>query len=659
MAVARCEETKLSGLTKDEIPVGRAADRTLVRIDHAKAPGLACELNCPACDGPLIAYLRTTRKRKHFGHHSRGECRYAYETALHVYAKQLIEQHAALTLPPVVTGSGKVLHRQTDTRFDSVSLEKRFHEIVPDITAIKRDRRLLVEIAVTHPCEERKLRVLAQRQVAAVEIDLSGYRFSVDPELLDDAILSSAPRKWVHHPAIESENRAEETRRLAAAAARTAVERKKAVKEAERLSRLVQQWKREALSQGSGKDADIPFLDDLRMCNLDDLVGIDLPGQWVIASSARRWQTELLWHLMKNREFWAHGVHGATVARVLEQMHYTRSELHRMDGSVRAELIRMHPDLSDTVSVSHAYVEWLRNARFLDDTGHVAFDIVATALARRKAALDTQRAAAKAERERAEQEVSDKLTEQRRRDEAERQASARAQIDHELSKLLALLPAADREGFDRNAWWTTPGTDGRTPMKRVADERFANKLTTEVTALAHLQASGGAPAADLLNLPMHAMRERRERESAERAAREQMELADRRLAAIEALGASESWLETPHPELENLSPRLASLKSYELFVKARNLLLGTGIDQRAQWARESSSRPSSGHYRTKLSAAAEHCYGPRAAYWMDTTSTALGGTPRSVCDDAGALERCLLRLEKDTRKKLPARFRQG
>ena len=659
MAVVRCEATKLGGLTKDEIPVGRAADGTLVRIDLAKAPGLACELNCPACGGPLIAYLRTTKKRQHFGHHSRSKCRYAYETALHLYAKQLIEQRNELTLPPVVAGSGKILRKESQTRFDSVLLEKRFHEIVPDITAIKRDRRLLVEIAVTHFCEARKLKVLAQRQLAAVEIDLSGYRFSLDPELLDDAILSSAPRKWVFHPAIESENQAEATRRLAAAAARTAAEQKKALKEAERLSKLVTQWMREDLARRNDPATGIPFLDDLQMCGIDDLVGIDLPGQWVMASSPNRWQSELLWHLMKNDKFWARGVHGATVASVLERMHYKRSELHGMDGSVRAALLRMHPDLSDIVEVSHAYVNWLRDSQFLDDAGRLAADIVAGALARRQAALDAKRAAATAQREREEQAARDLLQEQQRRREEDRQAAARAQVDDVISKLLAFLPEADANGFDREAWWMTSGKDGRTPMKRVADERFANTLANEITALAQLQATGGAPAPDLLNLPMHAMRERRDRERAERAAQEQSELAEQRLAAIEALGAPENWLETPHPELENLSPRLASLKSYELFMKARTMLLGTGIDRQSQWGLESPARPSSEHYRARLSAAAEHFYGSRAMYWMDSTSSTLGATPRSVCGDARSLERCLVQLEKDFRKKLPARFRTG
>lgn len=662
MARRRCKESQTSGRADDELPAGRAQDGQLVSIDKAKAAGLACELVCPACGGPLIAYLNTTKKRQHFGHHSRGPCRFGYETAIHLYAKQLIEQHAKLTLPAVKAASGKVLRPLQEVDFDAVLIEQRFHEIIPDVTAIKKDRRLLVEIAVTHPCEERKLQVLAQREIAAVEIDLYAHRLSTNPQALDEAILTSAPRKWVYHPAIAKEDREADARHQAQIArlrvqseARIAEERKRAHDGALRLSRLFDGWKRETAIRRDVPATEIPFYADLQMCGLEDLVNIDVPGQWVLASSPKRWQSEILWHLLTYAHHTTRALHGATVAGLLEQMHYLRPELQRLDAGVRAALHQMDRDMPGALTVGHAFVDRLRDARMLDEAGRLSAEIAQRALARRQAVLDTKRAVAAAEHRRNEQEAREARQAEGLRIEEARRAASRNRIDEEVRRLLHLLPTEDRDDFDLVRWWLTPLADGRTPEQRVKTERFANRLAEEIGTLARLVVSNGPSAHDLLNLPLREMRLRRECDAAERAAQDEYELSGRRLAAIEACGAGEGWLETPRADLEGLTPRLAALKSHELYQRARELLLPRRGEPDYGLA-FGTATPSPEPFRQRLRAAAEHCYGARAPLWLNITNRVLCGVPSEICQCARSLERCLRHLEADSRKKLPARF---
>lgn len=666
IANRRCDGIKASARSDDELPAGRAADGQLVSIDKAKAAGLACELVCPACGGQLIAYLNTTKKRQHFGHQSRGECRFGYETAIHLYAKQLIERHAKLTLPAVKAASGKVLRVGQEIAFDSVLVEQRFHEIIPDITAIKKERRLLVEIAVTHPCELRKLQVLAQREVAAVEIDLSAHRLSTKPQALDDAILQTAPRKWVYHPAIAKEDRDADARQQekiarlrAEAEARVAAERKQSDDAAIRLVRQFEGWKRETAIRQGGPATEIPYYFDLELCGLEDLVDIEVPGQWVLASSPKRWQSEVLWQLLTRPQLRSRPLDGATVGSLLERMHYLRPELQRLDAGVNAALRRIDPRMPSVLTVGQAYVDALRDAHVLDETGRLSAEILEGALARRQAALDARRAAANAERVRKEQEAREAIQAEGRRQEDGRRAASRTRIDEELDRLLQRLPVEDREGFDRANWWLTPLADGYTPERRVELERFGNLLADEIAALAHLVETSGPPAQNLLNLPLRAMREQRDREAAERAAQQELEYSSRRLAAIEQCGASEQWLETPMLDLEGLTPRLAALKSYDLYQRARDLLFPKPRREPDFGLGYPFATPNPEPFRQRLSAAAKYCYGARAPLWLNTTHRMLGGVPSQMCQCTRSLERCLDQLEADYRKKLPARLREA
>lgn len=92
----------------------------MVTIEEVTENGLRCGLVCPspACGRELVACLRVTKKRPYLRHH-RAACQFAGESALHKYAKQLIQRHGSILVPKVQL-EGKTLREARQMKFDSV-----------------------------------------------------------------------------------------------------------------------------------------------------------------------------------------------------------------------------------------------------------------------------------------------------------------------------------------------------------------------------------------------------------------------------------------------------------------------------------------------------------------------------------------------------------
>lgn len=162
--------------TPAHIPFGLRGHQ-LLSIEEVPR-GLACDCLCPACGAQLIA-KKGTRQAHHFAHYRGSACAHALETCLHLKAKEVFERARQVAVPPVC------LHRQTTAifeaqllRFERVRLEQRLGKVVPDIILESgSNKRLLVEIAVTHSSGARKAIQLKKQGLPAIEIDvLAIYR---------------------------------------------------------------------------------------------------------------------------------------------------------------------------------------------------------------------------------------------------------------------------------------------------------------------------------------------------------------------------------------------------------------------------------------------------------------------------------------------------
>lgn len=183
-----------------KVPFG-LKNNQLVHVSDVEL-GLKCECRCPACDHPLVAKNKGTKKTHHFSHHKAPQCKYAFETAIHMAAKKVIEDAGYIILPKlgceIINGRKRLLFKDTKVRFDQIRLEKRFHDIVPDIIIQKDGHQLCIEIFVTHEVDEEKRKKIETNKLSAIEIDLSKTDRAINFESLKAEVINSTDnKKWL------------------------------------------------------------------------------------------------------------------------------------------------------------------------------------------------------------------------------------------------------------------------------------------------------------------------------------------------------------------------------------------------------------------------------------------------------------------------------
>lgn len=188
-----------------ELVYGEARDGRMAHISTVLS-GAACDCVCPACRAPLVA-KKGPEKAHHFSHASKTSCSSAPETALHRVAKEIISDQLRLFLPELkvsLEGKSKVIWQARQVHFErAVAEDKSLKTIVPDLVLWASERSVIVEIRVTHPCTPEKLAHLRKRGLAALEIDLSGVARDAERALIIEAVIESAPRRWVFNPKYE------------------------------------------------------------------------------------------------------------------------------------------------------------------------------------------------------------------------------------------------------------------------------------------------------------------------------------------------------------------------------------------------------------------------------------------------------------------------
>ena len=183
--------------------------------------GLRCGCVCPGCGGALVARLKGENRRKHFGHRSSSVCdiAYAQQTALHMIAKEIIEEEKIFAFPnysvsladiprcerfyPRYNLPESMEYRKAYTvKCTSVVLEKKVSDFVPDIVVDIQGRTCLIEIAVTHFVDEVKQQKINKAGLPVLEVDLSAFiGQQITRDIVRDALISqTANKKWLYNP---------------------------------------------------------------------------------------------------------------------------------------------------------------------------------------------------------------------------------------------------------------------------------------------------------------------------------------------------------------------------------------------------------------------------------------------------------------------------
>lgn len=183
--------------------------------------GLRCNCKCPGCNQPLIAKLGEKR-RKHFSHRRGSVCsiEQAQQTAVHILAKEIIEEEKAFLFPGfciswddlgwnsdicrryLLPELSEYNEKECYAVCTSVDLERRVSDFVPDVVVRVKGRVCLVEIAVTHFVDEVKQQKINKLALPVVEVDLSAFLGQqISRDIVRDALLKKADnKKWLFNP---------------------------------------------------------------------------------------------------------------------------------------------------------------------------------------------------------------------------------------------------------------------------------------------------------------------------------------------------------------------------------------------------------------------------------------------------------------------------
>jgi len=197
-----------------KIPFG-LKDGVLVHVSDVMS-GLKCGCICPACLGKLQANKGT--KRIHYFSHdplsNTEECKSAFETSIHLMAKQILEKNKNAIFPLLelsmsmeddvgIEHTEKInVTPKTRRDFINVVLEKRLEDIRPDIIAYTSSQApILIEVAVTHFSNAEKKKIIRDLGLYAIEIDLSDISYQVSEDGLTKLVIEEFKnKKWLSNP---------------------------------------------------------------------------------------------------------------------------------------------------------------------------------------------------------------------------------------------------------------------------------------------------------------------------------------------------------------------------------------------------------------------------------------------------------------------------
>lgn len=169
---------------------------------HAAGP-----FRCPACQGPVILKQGDV-KTWHFSHRPGSDCATGFETALHLFAKQILLEHGHLRVPALVCVDESSLEEDIAVCDEHTILwdaageaEKWMEGIRPDFVADCGDQLLIIEVVVTHAPDDKKQAQLDRLAMPALEIDLSDVARDITIDALTRRIVDTTTgKRWLFYP---------------------------------------------------------------------------------------------------------------------------------------------------------------------------------------------------------------------------------------------------------------------------------------------------------------------------------------------------------------------------------------------------------------------------------------------------------------------------
>lgn len=626
-----------SSRSEVQLPYGEAPDGQLRHISDVPS-GLACECVCPECHTRLVA-RKGQKTQHHFAHRATRLCKGAFETMLHKLAKQVLLERGKVKTPAVIAQVGqerRLLFRERMFPLTSVEEEVTLPGMRPDILARWDEHELLIEVMVTHPCDDEKLRRIREQRRAAIEIDMSKVPRHAPKVQIESAIVALADRKWLynrHAEAAEQEIRLEQERREA----EIQEGQQKAI-QAE-AQRLLEAWRAKPVTQPVFRP-----LSTIIDGGLEELVGLPIGGDACFTAPARHWQSIVLEHILV-RPTWRHSqFRAADVLDILRDAKLIRPGLAGyVSDDVSLAVRQMDPSFLSPYKVVERYLEKLAELRAVVPRGKGNWSASSE---RADAAIKAIKAAA-ARRERV------------------------AMVRMALEELLDAI--GQGHGINPDVWMRTRHEGlGNTPEALAENSQWAaDEMEQRLVKLLDMLQKRGTVEEDLLGLPLEAAREarrqaieaeRRRYEEAERKRAEQQRLraeeearqqARQRRDRLIVLAADKLGYLDGRSFVEELRVDLGgnSLLEVESLTEAEEMriCMALGTEHRRLQAQlaEQAQQHRAADCKARLCKKATDAFGSadKADLWIRNCHPYLGGQrPQDVAVDEAGVARCLALL---------------
>jgi len=601
-----------------QLSFGELPDGRIVHISSV-ARGLACGCICPGCRGALEAHLGD-RKKHHFHHHSIGECRFAPETALHKFAKQVLLEHRLILVPAVAgeyKGHIKTKHPEQEHKLDQVVLENRLDGIVPDVIARKRDRELLVEVVVTHWCDEEKIARIERLGIPAIEIDLSEVPESATESEIAEQIIRKAPRKWLYNPRItEARNEVKEQLRKEANDRELRAEQKLQPM----LAAIATAKTRPATASAHTERVQKVLRD-----GYGNTIGLALTGDFCFSVDRKEWQALIVDELILSPER-AGSPRSFTTTEALKKVRTAKFIMPQFAGFIDQETeatLRTHDDGFRTPY--HVIEQYLRNLEYREVTSCRGHRWGAS--------------------ERVKKQSED------RRAMAGRYAERRNTMRNLVYGIIDKLPFDEREHFDVELWMPLriPEIDNWPTDQMISQY---DKAWRRLSAIENMVMRNGDVVDDLFELPLEVERQRQLQKRAERDQQlqriqeaEEAKAGDERVARLARLASDyfgeqdKRWEDSTCEHLSGAIPTELARSNAAGFDRAFQAM---AVEHKARQD-ERQRQMKAADCQQKLSEAACSAYDTvRAALFLNSGHNRLkGNRPIEFCVDEASLATCL------------------
>ena len=165
----------------------------LVHIDHVPN-GQACGCFCPNCANALIAKNEGKHNVHHFAHMGGTDCVGAYESALHMMAKEILKTNKKVMMPQYPNSINGI------RTFKRVELECYSRELLlrPDCVGYnENDVPMWIEFKRSHEVDSDKAEKIKRAKIECIEIDIN--QCQLEPSTLRKFIEETCEnRKWIY-----------------------------------------------------------------------------------------------------------------------------------------------------------------------------------------------------------------------------------------------------------------------------------------------------------------------------------------------------------------------------------------------------------------------------------------------------------------------------